>query len=58
MDYIDTAISKPEDDIDRYHEEILTAVRTGDVTCLTDILDELERKEPSSMKKDVLNMGM
>jgi hypothetical protein len=45
-------------DIDHYHQEILNATLAGDDTRLKDILDELDRLKASSMKKEVLNMGM
>jgi len=53
-----TKSSKAEGDIDRYHQEIFTAAQSGDVKRLKDILDELDRRKASSIKKDVLNMGM
>jgi hypothetical protein len=53
-----TKTSKAEGDIDRYHQEIFTAAQSGDVKRLKDILDELDRRKASSIKKDVLNMGM
>ena len=50
--------SKAESDIDRYHQELFTAAQTGDVKRLKDILDELDKRKASTIKKEVLNMGM
>jgi hypothetical protein len=58
MGCTDTEASKAEGDIDRYHQEIFTAAQTGDVRRLKDILDELDKRKASSIKTDVLNMGM
>jgi hypothetical protein len=53
-----TKASKAEGDIDRYHQELFNAAQMGDVKRLKDILDELDRRKASSLKKEVLNMGM
>lgn len=50
--------SKAEGDTDLYHHEILIAAQTDDLKRLREILDELDRRKASNMKKEVLNRGM
>jgi hypothetical protein len=58
LDWTDAKANKDDGDLERYHQEIFTIVRTGDVERLKEILDELDQRETSTLKKEVLNMGM
>lgn len=49
--------SKTEGDLERYHQEIFKIAQSGDAKRLKEILDELDRRKASTMKKEVLNMG-
>ncbi|CAF3996688.1 unnamed protein product [Rotaria sordida] len=53
----DMTVNKLESYIELYHQEIFEAINIGDIKRLKDILDELDRHKPPTIKKEVLNMG-